>query len=1286
MSSTERSVTFAAAGVLAVVGTMVLLAGALLFAAPALAAGAPPRFTEYALKKEVFPTRVRIEPQLAPQGLETNWRSEYSTKKEGPFTVSDSGVLPATSEIQGTFIGSEEAASYGAETHFLRHLKPETLYYIHFTAENPASDGTPTVDTFEVITPPVARPEIVHQNQNGRPLFESAAPDSPTARGVQAVVETNGAETSYEFAYSQHESGPWTQFTNGATGSISVAEDIGFPSAHTTGLTPETQYYFLLTAKNSAGKAEEILPVKTLTVKPRVSETRVHNVTGTSVHLTSEVEPQGSKTEWRFEYAPSAIGPWTPVPGASGTISQAEAEAIGSEEGTDGVGVAGDLVGLDPSTPYYVRLFAENNFGEGQNYGGEPIMTGRFITQMFETEGPPTASTFAVHAFHGEALRLLGSVDPNDVPLPDDIQTVTVGGSPTGGTFTLTFEKQTTVAIAFDATQHEVAGALQKLAAVSLVGGVEVSGPDGGPYTLEFITEDGAKVPAVQADSSGLLPSGTVSVVVVQESGGGYDTHYHFQYVDQHDFEGGGSFSDPAVVNTPEVDLGTGKAGHEGVSEPAVVGSDLPALSPGETYRFRIVATSTFPGNPTVYGEERSLTVPVVSGSAGEGPCANEALRAGPSARLPDCRAYEQVTPVEKNGAEELLQYGSEISEGALVAEDGNSVVFSAPLTHWGSGPTSGESPYFFDRTANGWQTVPAAAQPEAGIDLYYPQVFSPDLSAVGLSSQWNTSAQSKSATNEYKVGPPGGPYTVVTVPRSATAGEAVGEGWDAASEDFSKLILAVEYHDLTGPTHTKSGQDLYEVADGELRQLNVGSDGTTIGTCGANIVKGLESPESAVSSRHAVSANGSRVFFEAVPGNTCSATKELYMRVNGAETVDIGVYRFLAADATGTTVLLANPAGDVYSYDAETASLKRLVYGGSEPHPLVLGVESSRGIVISEDVNAIYLAAGKLIPEAPALGEEMVDLYRYDVASETLRFVAQVSGQEESSTNPDGNYFYFDSQGVGGVPAAGPERKDNAEQVFRYDAEEDLIQCVSCASPFDPEPRLNANLPGTYVGGGVDHVEQGMPRSTGASANGDYVFFQTPAALLPEDVDGEVTPEGNVSSSEHGSPNISLSSDVYEWRKPGVGGCSHLQGCLNLISGGKGGFYTVLLGTDQSGSNVFFFTKESLVRSDDDTSGDIYDARIGGGFPEATHPVECEGDSCSTPFAPPGEVAPSSSTFHGAGDVFGATSPQTTTASKPKKAKTKKKKIKRKKRKRDSAKAKGIDRRRGGWGVSDHA
>jgi hypothetical protein len=147
-------------------------------------------------------------------------------------------------------------------------------------------------------------------------------------------------------------------------------------------------------------------------------------------------------------------------------------------------------------------------------------------------------------------------------------------------------------------------------------------------------------------------------------------------------------------------------------------------------------------------------------------------------------------------------------------------------------------------------------------------------------------------------------------------------------------------------------------------------------------------------------------------------------------------------------------------------------------------------------------------------------------------------------------------------------------------------------------------------------------------------VFFDTPAELVPADIDGQIAPEGSrTTGGVHTSENYSLSSDVYEWRRDGVDGCALLQGCLALITSGHGGFLNILLGSDRTGENVFFATNESLLPRDNDTAGDIYDARIGGGFPEPPPAVPCEGDACFHPVPAPNDPTPSSEQFHGAGN-----------------------------------------------------
>lgn len=67
----------------------------------------------------------------------------------------------------------------------------------------------------------------------------------------------------------------------------------------------------------------------------------------------------------------------------------------------------------------------------------------------------------------------------------DEVQTITVQGSPTGGTYTLKFGDFETAAIAFDATSGAVQTALRALNTIG-ASGVSVSGSAGGPYTVTF--------------------------------------------------------------------------------------------------------------------------------------------------------------------------------------------------------------------------------------------------------------------------------------------------------------------------------------------------------------------------------------------------------------------------------------------------------------------------------------------------------------------------------------------------------------------------------------------------------------------------------------------------------------------------------------------------------------------------------------------------------------------------------------------------------------------------------
>src|SRR5260221_709047 len=86
----------------------------------------------------------------------------------------------------------------------------------------------------------------------------------------------------------------------------------------------------------------------------------------------------------------------------------------------------------------------------------------------------------------------------------DNTQVVTIGGSPTGGTFTLTYLGQTTAAIAYNATSGAVQIALAALSTIG-AGNVAMSGDPGGPYTV--VLYSGLAQTALTAASS--LTGGT---------------------------------------------------------------------------------------------------------------------------------------------------------------------------------------------------------------------------------------------------------------------------------------------------------------------------------------------------------------------------------------------------------------------------------------------------------------------------------------------------------------------------------------------------------------------------------------------------------------------------------------------------------------------------------------------------------------------------------------------------------------------------------------------------------
>ena len=157
----------------------------------------------------------------------------------------------------------------------------------------------------------------------------------------------------------------------------------------------------------------------------------------------------------------------------------------------------------------------------------------------------------------------------------------------------------------------------------------------------------------------------------------------------------------------------------------SIVSTEVSGLQPATTYHFRLVTGSAV--GPAIGGDQEFKTFPAVSQPA----CGNEAVRAEQHAQaLPECRAWEMASPLDKNG-------GNITSEGSnvIAATDGSAVSF---VSRAGFADTIGAGPlgltqYVARRGGSGWTTHGISPIPNPGaLQIFLGDeagVFSPDLS-----------------------------------------------------------------------------------------------------------------------------------------------------------------------------------------------------------------------------------------------------------------------------------------------------------------------------------------------------------------------------------------------------------------------------------------------------------------------------------------------------------------------------------------------------------------------------
>ncbi len=719
----------------------------------------------------------------------------------------------------------------------------------------------------------------------------------------------------------------------------------------------------------------------------------------------------------------------------------------------------------------------------------------------------------------------------------------------------------------------------------------------------------------------------------------GSDTTYHFEY--------GASASYGASVPIPDVDIGAGEGD-------VAVTQQLSGLAANTTYHVRVAAHNAL---GTAYSPDHTFVYDTRGGG------------------LSDGRAYEMVTPPQKNGA-----VIGDVVYGLVdkVAEDGSRVMASSIQCFADSVSCTSHrsiaigSSYEFSRTGGGWVTTS----------------LSPPVSAFPVATPWDYSPNADTALFSMPTPPEGeddfyarqadgalvdiGPVTPLG--QGAQGPESVRSSEEQATADLSHVVWETVARWSFDATHSGFPSVYEYVGVGNAQPELVGVSG---GVGSSDLISVCET-QLAMRKQNGMwglSADGSVVFFEAKACSSGSGVNagvpvpanELYARIDGSRTVLIsgrspgdctGVCQtsapsdavFVGASPDGSRVFFTSVqqltdtasqgSENLYEYDFDNPAGHNLidvsVGDTSGSGPRVAQVQA-----VSTDASHVYFTAhGVLTGGANAQGqvarEGALNLYVFerDAGSPAgrLAFVASLPSSDEeivgvngvgdySDVTPDGRFLVFTSHGD---LTSDDTSVSGTRQVFRYDARTGaLIRLSVGEGGFNDNGNRSAATPCSSFGEcsedasivqGFAGISSGRADST-MSHDGSFVFFQSPVALTPGALDDVRVATRN--------ERPEYAQNVYEWHEGHVhlisdGRDATANSGQNLLcaSGVRFKLSSVcLLGSDASGANVFFTTADALVGQDTDTEVDIYDARVcTTGDPCVSYsapPTGCSGEAC---------------------------------------------------------------------------
>jgi len=722
-------------------------------------------------------------------------------------------------------------------------------------------------------------------------------------------------------------------------------------------------------------------------------------------------------------------------------------------------------------------------------------------------------------------------------------------------------------------------------------------------------------------------------------------------------------------------------------------------LQPGTTYHYRFVAASS--GGGPVRGLDGEVGKDGAEGSfrtfapsLPKAACPNQAFRTEASSMLPDCRAYEMVSLVDKNGGD----VGTAFFTGHVAAAaDGQRLTYSALTAFADPEAAPLQSQYLSSRGSGGWASE-SISPPRRLPALYAPggasqfKAFGEDLCQAWFVQDSDLAlvpGAPAGVPNLYRrdncAEPPAYDLLSTVPPPGGFEGEGESDYYVdlmGVSDDGSHAVFRADAPLTGNACKTERIFQVYLTSpEAPLRlvsSLPGNKANCTHSSAGLATTPTYDFNRSSV--YHAVSEDGSRIFWSAGAGANPIEEGEvgdvtnprLYVRLNATQaqsnlsggkcTEPEKACTLAISEAPDSKFVVADPAGETALYRVDD-ELFEFDVEANESHLIAKGVPGVLGA--SEDLTRIYLVSTEVLSDdqANGFGDEaqagQSNLYLYDKGAEAFTFVAGLHSLEagdgeggggvlrqppslpaawepkrrSSRLTPDGMHLAFTSL----EPLTGYDNTDAvsgqpAAEVYLYDAGTGGgIGSLACISCNPSGARPAGAKVGDDSNEAVDWAAALLP-GWASQFRPSRLLAADGGHLFFESLDSLVSRDNNGRR------------DVYEWRRAAdeaecaaKGADSFVEsagGCLSLISSGRSAEESMLLEASADGRDVFFTTGASLL--DQDTGlVDVYDAREGGGFPPpASPPAACEGEACQGPLEAPNDPTPASSTFSGAGNV----------------------------------------------------